>query len=121
VKLSKTYQKSGAMVYSTATDISGCLVKVSSCPDTYEFEPSAVVRSTPFYIPETGHDLVVQITDGSRSVEYKLDEFLSKGYKVINKKVKFGMISIDIDEMTVMIGYKIIIIGDSPVVDTVMG
>lgn len=60
-------------------------------------------------LKDTQAPLSVKISDGTRSVTYLLSTFLMKEYEIINGKVKFGIISLDIDSLRVNISFDIVV------------
>jgi hypothetical protein len=73
----------------------------------HEIDPSDVVRGLPDCLGKQQSELRVFIYDGSHSVTYGMQAFLSKSYKIRDGLVWFGSVPIKLESLRIIIGYEI--------------
>jgi hypothetical protein len=86
-----------------------CLSTASGTLDEGEFEPGKVVEFLPKSLKDNLSIISVMISDGVNKVEYDLDIFLSKTYIYKEKKIRFGSKLFDTEELTFLMGFKIVL------------
>jgi predicted GNAT superfamily acetyltransferase len=82
----------------TGSRPSGCLY----------LEPSAVLSTLPSELLDLSPDLRVVITDGALTVRYGLSAFLSKNYRIVDGRIRFGAMRLNMASLRVLIGFEII-------------
>jgi len=95
-------------MYSVALDVTSCLLPGDGTSSKAVFEPGRVLENLPPQLFTTGHVVVVTISDGSETVEYNLDTFLSKDYRTDCKTIRFGGKQMAIAKLTIKVGFKVI-------------
>jgi len=97
------------MPYSKVIDVRDCIVSVSSDTDEKHLEPGRVLSALPIDPTAMNSIMVVRITDGTKSVEYETDTFLSKTYPIRNDSIRFGSVAIKVNLLSIMVGWKFLI------------
>jgi len=108
-------------MYSLVLDISSCLVSDGSPSGTKKFEPGHVLSALPPSLTSSTMGVIIWLTDGEHTVEYQLDNFLSKDYRCNNGYVKFGGKQLVLSRLCIRAGYKIIFENLQSITDNVMG
>jgi hypothetical protein len=108
-------------MYTRVLDTSCCLLPVSADGSVLRFEPGCVANLLPPGLTEDSASIVVTITDSKNRVEYKLENFLSKDYRVSKEHVVFGGFKMKLSELSVHIGYKFVFEDLKEITDPVLG
>jgi len=97
------------MVYSRILDINSALVVDSLHEGNLFLEPGKLIELLPAELTNISTPLCVLVSDGVESVEYTLTTFISRSYRVIGKKIRFGSKKLMIDRLSVSVGVKFLI------------
>jgi hypothetical protein len=105
------------MIYSKIVDVANCMVTTDSVTSSQELEPGYLLSCVPSEWFRYQSQLIVLVRDGSREIEYKMDNFMSKTYRVSHGKVHFGIFKMDLTSISITIGLKIILEHLGPITD----
>jgi hypothetical protein len=81
--------------------------KSDTVPSGEVLDPHALLADVLPHLHSTQAPLTVKLTDGSETVSYMLDIFLSKDYECINNKVKFGYRVLLLSTLRVSVEYNL--------------
>jgi hypothetical protein len=88
-------------------NVASCVVPDGSKDNTLRFEPGNVLSQLPMNWSQTDPGLIVLVRDEGTSLEFRLETFLSKDYRVNGEFVWFSGKRLKLSRLTLHIGYKI--------------
>jgi hypothetical protein len=106
------------MVYSRIVDVNATLVCDTLNDGNLSLEPGKLLEVLPREMTHGEWPLYVLVSDGTDSVEYDMSTFLSRSYRVVGKKVRFGSKKLVLSKLSISIGFKILLEDLSPITDT---
>jgi len=109
------------MVYSKIQSVASCLVTDTSDPPNIVLEPGYIIDNLPKLWLNLPYPVVVLVTDGKQRVEYSLDAFIAKTYKVKDKHVRIGPYQMLLSEMVVYVSVKVLLEDFSGIEDNELG
>lgn len=106
------------MVYSAILPVADCLVEEELHGGTYSLEPSKVFNRLPRAILDLDIPIVVRLSDGEESMEFNLQGFLMRSYKVRNGLVRIGTKRFKLNQLSISCGIKFLVEDLSNIVHT---
>jgi hypothetical protein len=97
------------MPYSTVIDVNSCMVAVGDGTEEMQFEPGRALSPLQLEWHLAKYPIVVVISDGAQSVEYDLETFISKTYRLNNGSIRFGALKFQLCSLHIMIGWKLLL------------
>jgi hypothetical protein len=95
-------------MYSLVVNTTSCFLPDGGEAGKFTFEPGYVLNNLPQELFKTGYTPIVTISDGSETLEYNLEAFLSKDYRTDGKTIRFGGKRVAISSLSITIGFKVI-------------
>lgn len=89
----------------------------SEIQESVSLEPGKIFQAIPKELLDLDYVLVVLVTDGKERLEYTMQTFLRRPYKITGNTIRFGSKKLKLEQLSVTIGIKYLIESVSEITD----
>jgi len=89
--------------------VKSCIITDTGDPAKYELEPGYILRDLPKGWIAQECAIVITVTDNTNTLEFRLDKFLSKSYRITGDKVRIGSELLQLNRLAITVGFKILL------------